>query len=431
VTGPADIRRLAHRADAHRAQQAYLQRRSRLPVCGGSRNRVQIPLDRHRFRRGAPGRHVVTGRPEAAAEPIARGPVNRTVWAFGRGRLAELLSSVTASITTTACLPYRLLRRVNAGTGPVLRYPSRPLEGGQRLRPRRVHRLLPVSRPASRTHRVAMFAGAPTTGDAVRAAVLRRRETAKIVPLSRNGSSKPWPPPTGTSLLNQPEHAWEGTLVRRRAAMRKACARSSSTPTAASRACLRSWLRCRIPSGASRLCQGLLHPRPAPPGPGCPQLRRPVATGSAVKDARLHSNRQRLTAHVDEGLETFSVHIECRRSSDHLSATVFAIPFIYALRHIDPTCQMAVGSWSGVRAGTGRVRRHAGDAIPTLVPGVAGSWRAADIRIDCAGHDLDMPGDRRVGWIRQVAGAAGHRRRRDAVGAFLSDGAVADGRQGN
>ena len=35
---------------------------------------------------------------------------------------------------------------------------------------------------------------------------------------------------------------------------------------------------------------GLLPPSPAPPGSGCPQLRRPAATGSAVKVSHLHSN---------------------------------------------------------------------------------------------------------------------------------------------
>src|SRR5689334_25260137 len=38
------------------------------------------------------------------------------------------------------------------------------------------------------------------------------------------------------------------------------------------------------------------------PGSGCPQLRRPAATGTAAKVFHLHSNRQRLTAHVDRGL---------------------------------------------------------------------------------------------------------------------------------
>ena len=35
---------------------------------------------------------------------------------------------------------------------------------------------------------------------------------------------------------------------------------------------------------------GLLPPSPAPPGSGCPQLRRPAATESAVKVSHLHSN---------------------------------------------------------------------------------------------------------------------------------------------
>jgi integrase len=35
---------------------------------------------------------------------------------------------------------------------------------------------------------------------------------------------------------------------------------------------------------------GLLPPFPAVPGSGCPQLRRPAATGTAVKVSHLHSN---------------------------------------------------------------------------------------------------------------------------------------------
>ncbi|MGH3569941.1 MAG: DUF6119 family protein [Pseudonocardia sp.] len=35
---------------------------------------------------------------------------------------------------------------------------------------------------------------------------------------------------------------------------------------------------------------GLLPPSPAPPGPGCPQLHRPAATGSTAKVSHLHSN---------------------------------------------------------------------------------------------------------------------------------------------
>jgi hypothetical protein len=35
---------------------------------------------------------------------------------------------------------------------------------------------------------------------------------------------------------------------------------------------------------------GLLPPSPASPGSGCPQLRRPAATGSAAKVSHLHSN---------------------------------------------------------------------------------------------------------------------------------------------
>ena len=42
---------------------------------------------------------------------------------------------------------------------------------------------------------------------------------------------------------------------------------------------------------------GLLPPSPAPPGSGCPQLRRPAATGTAAVVSHLRSNRQRLTAH--------------------------------------------------------------------------------------------------------------------------------------
>ncbi|MBA2324278.1 MAG: tyrosine-type recombinase/integrase, partial [Pseudonocardiales bacterium] len=33
-----------------------------------------------------------------------------------------------------------------------------------------------------------------------------------------------------------------------------------------------------------------LPPSPASPGPGCPQLHRPAATGSAAKVSHLHSN---------------------------------------------------------------------------------------------------------------------------------------------
>jgi hypothetical protein len=55
-------------------------------------------------------------------------------------------------------------------------------------------------------------------------------------------------------------------------------------------------------TGTSRLCRGCSrHPRRFP-APGCPQLRRPAVTGSVVKVSHLHSNRQRLTAHVNQGL---------------------------------------------------------------------------------------------------------------------------------
>src|SRR5205823_1768431 len=43
-------------------------------------------------------------------------------------------------------------------------------------------------------------------------------------------------------------------------------------------------------SGPSRLCQGCSHPHPAPSGAGCPQLRPPATTGSAVQVSHLHSN---------------------------------------------------------------------------------------------------------------------------------------------
>jgi hypothetical protein len=43
-------------------------------------------------------------------------------------------------------------------------------------------------------------------------------------------------------------------------------------------------------SGPSRLCQGCSRPHPAPSGAGCPQLRRPATTGSAVQVSHLHSN---------------------------------------------------------------------------------------------------------------------------------------------
>ena len=43
-------------------------------------------------------------------------------------------------------------------------------------------------------------------------------------------------------------------------------------------------------SGPSRLCQGCSHPLPAPSEAGCPQLRRPATTGSAVQVSHLHSN---------------------------------------------------------------------------------------------------------------------------------------------
>ena len=54
-------------------------------------------------------------------------------------------------------------------------------------------------------------------------------------------------------------------------------------------------------TGASRLCQGCSHPLRHLPEHGCPQLHRPATTGTAAKVSHLHSNRQRLTAHVDRG----------------------------------------------------------------------------------------------------------------------------------
>ena len=52
-----------------------------------------------------------------------------------------------------------------------------------------------------------------------------------------------------------------------------------------------------VPSGSTcttRHGQGRLPPSPAPPRPGCPQLRLPAATRQAVKVSHLHLNQQRL-----------------------------------------------------------------------------------------------------------------------------------------
>jgi hypothetical protein len=71
---------------------------------------------------------------------------------------------------------------------------------------------------------------------------------------------------------------------------------SLRTPLGHARRAHAIWQYWRVPA-----LSGLLPPSPAPPGSGCPQLRRPAATGSAVQVSHLHSNRQRLTAHVDRG----------------------------------------------------------------------------------------------------------------------------------
>ena len=68
---------------------------------------------------------------------------------------------------------------------------------------------------------------------------------------------------------------------------------SSRTPLHPARRTRTIWQYCHVPA-----LSGLLPPFPAPPGSGCPQLRRPAATGTAVKVSHLHSNQQRLTAHT-------------------------------------------------------------------------------------------------------------------------------------
>ena len=68
---------------------------------------------------------------------------------------------------------------------------------------------------------------------------------------------------------------------------------SSRTPLHPARRTRHLWQYCHVPA-----LSGLLPPFPAPPGSGCPQLRRPAATGTAVKVSHLHSNQQRLTAHT-------------------------------------------------------------------------------------------------------------------------------------
>ena len=75
-------------------------------------------------------------------------------------------------------------------------------------------------------------------------------------------------------------------------------------PTLVPRVLLFVTLAGPTPSGsasASRLCQGCSHPLRHLPEHGCPQLHRPATTGTATKVSHLHSNRQRLMAHVDTG----------------------------------------------------------------------------------------------------------------------------------
>ena len=64
--------------------------------------------------------------------------------------------------------------------------------------------------------------------------------------------------------------------------------------------CLSATLTTPAPSGStdtSWLCQGCSHPRPAPPGAGCPQLHRPAATGRRRRSLTSYSINKRLTAH--------------------------------------------------------------------------------------------------------------------------------------
>ena len=58
--------------------------------------------------------------------------------------------------------------------------------------------------------------------------------------------------------------------------------RTPLRPACRTRAIWQSW---HVPA-----LSGLLPPSPASPGSGCPQLRRPAATGSAAKVSHLHSN---------------------------------------------------------------------------------------------------------------------------------------------
>ena len=60
---------------------------------------------------------------------------------------------------------------------------------------------------------------------------------------------------------------------------------SSRTPLRPARRTRTIWQYWPVPA-----LSGLLPPSPAPPGSGCPQLRRPAATGSAAKVSHLHSN---------------------------------------------------------------------------------------------------------------------------------------------
>jgi hypothetical protein len=117
----------------------------------------------------------------------------------------------------------------------------------------------------------------------------RLMPTAPGVPRRRRRrvrtASSPDPPGSSWRLIKGPSHTG-----------------SSRTPLRPARQARTIWQCWHVLA-----LSGLLPPSPAPPGSGCPQLRRPAATGTAVKVSHLHSN-----------------HSASRRTHDlrHLAATL-------------------------------------------------------------------------------------------------------------